>query len=220
MMISSKTASVTVKDASGLSVTVEHKNMFKINMPTIMSSKEGSIEKWLKKEGEPFHQGEQLCEVTLDDLTVALDAPRAGVLAEILLYPGKLCKVDEPIALYCESNEDYLEYINESRVAVLEAEMVAQVTEQLAESAEKPSAKTMLREIRHLIQTGAIVDGSEFAKKLQSLARKGDADLLAAFEASFEGSSFNLDTFDSKFFLDNAKSVIEEKEEEAAKAKG
>jgi hypothetical protein len=52
-----------------------------------------------------------------------------------------------------------------------------------------------------------------FAKKLQSLARKGNPELLAAFEASYEGAAFNQETFDEKFFLDNAHDIVEEGED-------
>jgi len=52
---------------------------------------------------------------------------------------------------------------------------------------------------------------TDFVKKLLSLARKGDPDLMASFEASYEGKSFNSETFDHKFFLDNAKGVVEDK---------
>ena len=50
----------------------------------------------------------------------------------------------------------------------------------------------------------------EFAKSLQSLARKGDSELMTLFEASFEGISFNEETFDEKYFLDNVKDYVNE----------
>jgi hypothetical protein len=52
----------------------------------------------------------------------------------------------------------------------------------------------------------------EFAKKIQALARKNNAALMAAFEASFDGIAFNEETFDKKFFLENAKEIINEQE--------
>jgi hypothetical protein len=48
------------------------------------------------------------------------------------------------------------------------------------------------------------------AKTLLSLARKGNADLTAVFESSYEGKAFNVESFDKKFFIDNAKEVVEE----------
>ncbi len=50
----------------------------------------------------------------------------------------------------------------------------------------------------------------EFAKKLQSLARKGDSAIMDAFQASFDGVAFNKDTFDIKFFLENALAIVNE----------
>lgn len=35
-------------------------------------------------------------------------------------------------------------------------------------------------------------------------------ELLFIFDASFDGDTFNLETFDKKFFLDNAHDLIEE----------
>ena len=51
----------------------------------------------------------------------------------------------------------------------------------------------------------------DFAKHLQSLARKGDADLMAVFEASYEGTSFNTESFDIKFFLENSMEILKER---------
>jgi hypothetical protein len=51
---------------------------------------------------------------------------------------------------------------------------------------------------------------TDFVKKLLSLARKGNADLTAVFESSYEGKAFNVESFDKKFFIDNAKEVVEE----------
>ena len=45
---------------------------------------------------------------------------------------------------------------------------------------------------------------------MQSLARQGNKDLLNSFEASFEGSTFNSETFDIKFFLENAQDIVNE----------
>ena len=51
---------------------------------------------------------------------------------------------------------------------------------------------------------------TDFVKKLLSLARQGNADMRAVFEASYEGKAFNVESFDKKFFIDNAKEVVEE----------
>jgi len=51
---------------------------------------------------------------------------------------------------------------------------------------------------------------TDFVKKLLSLARKGNADMRAVFEASYEGKAFNVESFDKKFFIDNTKEIVEE----------
>jgi hypothetical protein len=51
---------------------------------------------------------------------------------------------------------------------------------------------------------------TDFVKRLLSLARKGNADMRAVFEASYEGKAFNVESFDKKFFIDNTKKVVEE----------
>jgi pyruvate/2-oxoglutarate dehydrogenase complex dihydrolipoamide acyltransferase (E2) component len=39
-------------------------------MPTIMDSKTGVVDKWIKKEGDIVHKSEIICEATLSDLTI------------------------------------------------------------------------------------------------------------------------------------------------------
>jgi hypothetical protein len=57
--------------------------------------------------------------------------------------------------------------------------------------------------------------GVDFAKELQNLARHGDVALMEIFEASFDGLVFNQETFDTKFFLENATSVVMEKKQKS-----
>lgn len=51
---------------------------------------------------------------------------------------------------------------------------------------------------------------TEVGKYIQSMARKGDEELLAAFAASCEGSSYHQETFDEDFFVSNATAIAEE----------
>ena len=62
-----------------------------------------------------------------------------------------------------------------------------------------------------MIDDGDVDGNSEFCKHLRSLGRKGDSELVAVFEASYEGSNFNPLTFDRKFFLEGASAIIEER---------
>ena len=67
--------------------------------------------------------------------------------------------------------------------------------------------------------TWLFVNYTEFAKKLQSLARQENAQLLRVYEASFEGEATGKqEDFDLEFFLENARGIVEEGEEAAAAA--
>ena len=78
------------------------------------------------------------------------------------------------------------------------------------EATVKNTSKTLMREIRHLMKKGDIDQNTEFAKELQYLARKGNPELVSIFESSFDGAEFNEDTFDIKFFLENAEEIVKE----------
>ena len=127
-----------------------------IRMPSIMTAKEGSLDKWLVKEGDEFSLGTQLCEVTLDDLTVSVDAPNPGFVTELLLPAGQSCKVDEPIMHIATTKEAYLAHLDARRVLEHDKELVEQAASVIEDSSKKPDVKTLLREIRHLIDTKAI----------------------------------------------------------------
>lgn len=58
-----------------------------------------------------------------------------------------------------------------------------------------------------------------FGKKLQSLARKGDPELLTTLESCCEGGSYNQETFDEAYFLQNARDIIQEDDEEEEEGK-
>jgi hypothetical protein len=66
----------------------------------------------------------------------------------------------------------------------------------------------ILRVIRHLTEQGSIPEGSEFAKELKRLIRKADPDIIATFNASYEGDTFNEETFDGKFFVQESSDII------------
>lgn len=50
--------------------------------PTMM---EGTIVKWLKKEGDPIQPGDALCDIQTDKAVVTMDTEEEGTLAKILV---------------------------------------------------------------------------------------------------------------------------------------
>ena len=184
-----------------------------ITMPVVADAKEGTVDEWYKNEGDSFVGGDKLCTVTLDiGLTIAIDAPTSGVLGEIYATVGKQMKIDTPIAMFVENNNQYFAYVEDQRVANIDQERQAILEEIKVEETKKPDAKGLLREIKALLKNGDINSDSPFAKTLQKLARQGHPGLVSIFEASCDGSDF-----DKKFFIENAEEIVNEYEQSQSK---
>ncbi|XP_069156767.1 pyruvate dehydrogenase protein X component, mitochondrial isoform X3 [Procambarus clarkii] len=73
--------------------------------PTMM---EGTIIKWLKKEGDTLQPGDILCDIQTDKAVVSLDVEEEGTLAKILVPEDtKDVKVGTLIAVMVEEGEDW-----------------------------------------------------------------------------------------------------------------
>ena len=70
-----------------------------------MSIAEGTIEKWLKKEGDPVEKGEIIVVIMTEKVTVEIPAEVSGKLLKILHPAGAIVKVGETIALIGEEGE-------------------------------------------------------------------------------------------------------------------
>ncbi|XP_034696189.1 dihydrolipoyllysine-residue acetyltransferase component 2 of pyruvate dehydrogenase complex, mitochondrial [Vitis riparia] len=84
----------------------------KIGMPSLSPTMtEGSIARWLKKEGDKISPGEVLCEVETDKATVEMECMEEGYLAKIIQGDGaKEIKVGEVIAITVEEEEDIAKF--------------------------------------------------------------------------------------------------------------
>lgn len=68
---------------------------------------EGTIAKWVKKEGDSVKSGDVLAEIETDKATMEVEAVDEGVVGKILIPEGTAgVKVNEPIALLLEEGED------------------------------------------------------------------------------------------------------------------
>ena len=59
---------------------------------------EGTIIKWLKKEGELVKEGEPLFEMETDKLTITMDSTATGTLLKIVKGEGEVVPITEVIA--------------------------------------------------------------------------------------------------------------------------
>ncbi len=67
---------------------------------------EGTLTRWLKKEGEPVRAGDVIAEIETDKATMEVEAVDEGVLGKILVQDGTQgVKVNEPIAILVEEGE-------------------------------------------------------------------------------------------------------------------
>ena len=72
--------------------------MSQITMPQLGESvTEGTILKWLKKEGDRIEVDESLCEIETEKVTTELPSPVAGVVGKILVAEGDTVEVGVPL---------------------------------------------------------------------------------------------------------------------------
>jgi 2-oxoglutarate dehydrogenase E2 component (dihydrolipoamide succinyltransferase) len=79
---------------------------FEVQMPSLgLSIPEGTIERWLKKEGDPVEKGDLLVVIMTEKVTVDIPAEASGVLLKILCPAGTKVKVGEAIAIIGTAGE-------------------------------------------------------------------------------------------------------------------
>jgi 2-oxoglutarate dehydrogenase complex dihydrolipoamide succinyltransferase (E2) component len=77
-----------------------------VQMPSIgLSIAEGSIDRWLKKEGDSVAKGELLVAILTEKVTVEIPAEVSGVLLKILCPAGTKVKVGQTIAIIGAAGE-------------------------------------------------------------------------------------------------------------------
>lgn len=104
---------------------------FTVTMPKLSPTmEEGTIVKWNYKEGDKVEAGSVLLEITTDKATVEHNALDAGYLRKILVEEGKSAKVNQPIAVFTESENE-----------PIEEEQKAPQKEEKQQVEEKPVAK-------------------------------------------------------------------------------
>ncbi len=84
-----------------------------MEMPKLSDTmKEGSIAKWLKKEGDKVVAGSAVVEIDTDKATMEFEAPAGGILLKILVGDGQKCNLQDPIAVIGKSDENWQEILD------------------------------------------------------------------------------------------------------------
>lgn len=78
----------------------------KVVMPALgMAQETGKLVEWLKSEGDTVEKGEPLMQIETDKVTVEIEAPASGILANISATPGTDVAVGHTIAQILEPGE-------------------------------------------------------------------------------------------------------------------
>src|SRR5690349_2667337 len=67
---------------------------------------EGTVVKWLKKEGDKIKAGETIAEIETDKATMEMESFDAGTLATVLVKEGEKAAVGAPIAVLAKGTEN------------------------------------------------------------------------------------------------------------------
>ena len=71
-----------------------------------LTMEEGTVNAWVKQEGDTVTEGETLAEVETDKINNELPAPVSGVLAKILIPVGETVPVGTVLAIVAASAEE------------------------------------------------------------------------------------------------------------------
>jgi pyruvate dehydrogenase E2 component (dihydrolipoamide acetyltransferase) len=106
---------------------------------------EGTILRWLKREGDPVQRGEIIAEIETDKANVEIEAYESGVLRRILLPEGTTVPVGQVIAVIAAPEDDISRYEAAAAPAVAAAvegpKPAAAAPERPAPAAEAPPAE-------------------------------------------------------------------------------
>lgn len=104
---------------------------------------EGTIVRWLKKEGDRIEPGDVIAEIETDKATMEFEAVDAGILGKILVPAGsERVAVNTPIAVLLEDGE---ELSAEAAAAAAAAKTAAPAAEAPAAPAARPPAPAVVR---------------------------------------------------------------------------
>lgn len=71
-----------------------------MSMPKFgLTMQEGSVVRWLKREGDVVQEGEAVLEIETEKITCEVEAPVSGVISKILQPVGASVPVGAPLAL-------------------------------------------------------------------------------------------------------------------------
>lgn len=129
-----------------------------IKMPKLgFDMAEGTLVRWLKKEGEAVAKGEALAEIETDKATVEVESSASGVVRKLLVDEGAVAPVNAPIVVVGAADEKI-----EEPVASRESVVVGNKTEKMATD----NGPRSVEPVSIIDDPSSIVRASPLAKKI------------------------------------------------------
>ena len=119
-------------------------------MPKLgLTMEEGTIEKWLKQEGDRVEKGEPLVEIITEKIDFQYESPATGILRKILHDEGEAVPVTTPIALIAEEREALPEFEAMGREVPVEVPKPPPVAGETQEAPQRIFVSPIAKRIAH-----------------------------------------------------------------------
>ncbi|MBU2604882.1 MAG: pyruvate dehydrogenase complex E1 component subunit beta [Alphaproteobacteria bacterium] len=137
-----------------------------ILMPALSPTmEEGTLSKWLKKEGDTVSSGDVIAEIETDKATMEVEAVDEGILAKILVAEGtEGVKVNAVIAVLAEDGEDAGSVKSSSNGAAAPAAAPTEQRAEPSESAPAPKAESEDAPAAAILSDPSIPEGTTFTE--------------------------------------------------------
>mgnify|MGYP003645617227 CR=1 FL=1 len=137
-----------------------------ILMPALSPTmEEGTLSKWLKKEGDTVSSGDVIAEIETDKATMEVEAVDEGILAKILVAEGtEGVKVNAVIAVLAEDGEDAGSVNPSSNGAAAPAAAPKEQQAEASEAAPAPHAESEDAPAAAILSDPSIPEGTTFTE--------------------------------------------------------
>ena len=137
-----------------------------ILMPALSPTmEEGTLSKWLKKEGDTVSSGDVIAEIETDKATMEVEAVDEGILAKILVAEGtEGVKVNAVIAVLAEEGEDAGSVKPSSNGTAAPAAAPQEQPAESSEAAPAPKAESEDAPVSAVLSDPSIPEGTTFTE--------------------------------------------------------
>lgn len=136
-------------------------DFMKLEMPALSPTMtDGTIAKWMKKEGDKIDVGDVLCDITTDKATIGYDSQEEGYLAKILSKNGDVMAIGGLIGIMVE-NESDIAKLDMSQIQTgvpppkVDTTSAVVVEQPKSEAASSVGTESFFEELDHMLHGGS-----------------------------------------------------------------